>query len=176
MSTEMVSGLFDETRLQDYEELFREYYRFVYRTAYGITGRTEDAEDVLQTVFLKLLRRRSPEVQKNPRGYLYRASVNASLDILHTRQRHVLTDNLDIFEPPPGVVDTNSEEVARRQLSDAMAQLKPRTVEILILRYEHDYSDAEIARILGTSRGVIAVTLYRARAHLKKLLATSKDK
>jgi len=43
-------------------------------------------------------------------------------------------------------------------------------VEILILHYEHDYSDAQIGKLLGTSRGVIAVTLYRARARLKKLL------
>jgi RNA polymerase sigma factor (sigma-70 family) len=58
-------------------------------------------------------------------------------------------------------------------LSDALAQLNPRAVEILILRYEHDYSDAEIARILGKSRGAIALTLFRARARLKALLRTS---
>jgi DNA-directed RNA polymerase specialized sigma24 family protein len=34
----------------------------------------------------------------------------------------------------------------------------------------HDYSDAEIAKLLGTSRGTIAVSLYRSRAQLKKLL------
>jgi len=39
-----------------------------------------------------------------------------------------------------------------------------------VLRYEHDRSDADIARMLGTSRGVVAVTLYRARARLKKAL------
>jgi DNA-directed RNA polymerase specialized sigma24 family protein len=43
-------------------------------------------------------------------------------------------------------------------------------VEVLVLRYEHDYSDAEIARLLGKSRGAVALTLFRARARLKKLL------
>jgi RNA polymerase sigma factor (sigma-70 family) len=58
-----------------------------------------------------------------------------------------------------------------------MAQLNPGTVEILILRYTHNCSDAEIARMLGKSRGTIAVTLYRARTKLKKLLrATQKRK
>jgi DNA-directed RNA polymerase specialized sigma24 family protein len=37
----------------------------------------------------------------------------------------------------------------------------------------HEYSDAEIAKLLGTSRGTIAVSLYRSRAHLKKLLRAS---
>jgi DNA-directed RNA polymerase specialized sigma24 family protein len=46
-------------------------------------------------------------------------------------------------------------------------------VEMLILRYEHNYSDAEIGKLLGKSRGVIAVTLYRARARLKKLVRAS---
>jgi DNA-directed RNA polymerase specialized sigma24 family protein len=44
---------------------------------------------------------------------------------------------------------------------------------MLILRYEHDYSDAENGKLLGTSRTVIAVTLHRARARLKKLLGGS---
>jgi DNA-directed RNA polymerase specialized sigma24 family protein len=37
----------------------------------------------------------------------------------------------------------------------------------------HNYSDAAIARMLGKSRGVVAVTLYRARARLKKLIRQS---
>jgi DNA-directed RNA polymerase specialized sigma24 family protein len=41
---------------------------------------------------------------------------------------------------------------------------------VLILRYEHNYSDAEIARLLGKSRGAVALMLYRARARLKRLL------
>ena len=51
-----------------------------------------------------------------------------------------------------------------------MARLKPRALEILMLRYQRDYSDAQIAALLGTSRGVIAVTLYRIRARLRTLL------
>jgi RNA polymerase sigma factor (sigma-70 family) len=52
-----------------------------------------------------------------------------------------------------------------------MSQLHPGAVEMLVLRYEHGYSDAEIAKLLGKSRGVVAVGLYRARAKLRKLLS-----
>jgi len=41
---------------------------------------------------------------------------------------------------------------------------------MVILRYVHGYSDAEIARMLGASRGTVAVTLFRARARLRTLL------
>jgi DNA-directed RNA polymerase specialized sigma24 family protein len=40
-----------------FERLFREHHAFVYRTAYSVTGARHDAEDVLQTIFLRLLRR-----------------------------------------------------------------------------------------------------------------------
>jgi RNA polymerase sigma factor (sigma-70 family) len=56
------------------------------------------------------------------------------------------------------------------RLVNALAKLKPRALEILLLHYKHDYSDAQIAKLLGTTRGTIAVALYRIRARLRKLL------
>src|SRR5207249_8059105 len=85
MSTATVSDLISEPLAQEFEELFRAHYQLVYRTAYGITGRPEDAEDVLQTVFLRLLSRGAPpDLQKNPKGYLYRAAVNLSLTTIQS--------------------------------------------------------------------------------------------
>jgi RNA polymerase sigma-70 factor (ECF subfamily) len=171
MTTATVSDLIGEPLAQELEDLFHQHYQLVYRTAYGITGRAEDAEDVLQTVFLKLLRRgASPDIQKNPKGYLYRAAVNLSLDTIQSRKRHALSDEGNRVEAVQPALNPEPDDISRKRVSDALAQLRPRAVEILILRYEHDYSDAEIAKMLGTSRGVIAVSLYRSRARLKKLL------
>jgi RNA polymerase sigma factor (sigma-70 family) len=71
------------------------------------------------------------------------------------------------------IQEENNDDVLQKNLVQAMSQFSPRAVEMLILRYEHDYSDAEIGKLLGTSRGVIAVTMHRARARLKKLLRRS---
>jgi len=68
------------------------------------------------------------------------------------------------------VHDADAKDDLQARLVAAIAQLNPRAVEMLILRYEHDTSEAEIGRLLGTSRAVVAVTLFRARARLKKLL------
>jgi RNA polymerase sigma-70 factor (ECF subfamily) len=177
MSTATVSDLFRGPVAREFEDLFRQHYRMVYRTAYGITGRAEDAEDVLQTVFLRLLRREDKlDLGPNPAGYLYRAAVNVSLNTVEARNRHILTADAELFESRGGAVPSDLGQEARLRLSDAMAQLKPRAVEILILRYEHEYTDAEIASLLGTSRGVVAVSLYRSRARLKKLLRSSMEK
>jgi RNA polymerase sigma factor (sigma-70 family) len=58
----------------------------------------------------------------------------------------------------------------RESLREAMAKLKPKTVEILILRHVHGYTNAEIAKFLGTTRATIAVSLFRARARIRKLM------
>ena len=156
--------------VDEFDALFRAHYELVYRTAYSVTGNQPDAEDVLQTIFLRLLRRLPPDFDRNSKGYLYRAAINLSLNIVRTRKRQVPPDDLERLPAPVEPAAPGPEDATRRALLAAIAQRKPRAVEILILHYEHEYSDAQIARLLGTSRGTIAVTLYRTRARLKKLL------
>jgi RNA polymerase sigma-70 factor (ECF subfamily) len=154
-----------------FERLFREQHAFIYRTAYSVTGTRHDAEDVLQTIFLRLLRRGLPQdVQQNPKGYFHRAAVNVSLNVVRARKRQHLTADVDSLRALAPVEERNPADEMRERLISAMGGLRPRVVEMLVLRYEHDWSDADIARLLGTSRGVVAVTLFRARARLKKAL------
>jgi RNA polymerase sigma-70 factor (ECF subfamily) len=89
MQATSVLGMAGESFPQEFEALFEEHYVLVCRTAYGVTGRVEDAEDVVQTLFLRLLQReKSPELLKNPKGYLYRAAVNLSLT--HRARSHLV--------------------------------------------------------------------------------------
>src|SRR5262245_37031661 len=162
---------------QELEELFLEHCQMVHRTAYAITGHRQDAEDVLQSLFVKLLQRGvTPEVRQHPARYLHRAAVNLSLNVLRTRKRRKLVDGIDTLEIPAS--SEKREGVRERderheRLMEAMARLKPRALEILLLHYKHDYSDAQIAALLGTTRGTIAVTLFRIRARLRKLLRSA---
>jgi RNA polymerase sigma-70 factor (ECF subfamily) len=151
---------------ETFERIFREHSEFIYRTAYRVTGSVEDAEDVVQTLFVRLLRHDvPPDFEKNPKAYLYRSAVNTSLNVIRTRRRSVLTDNFDEYEMP-----AHQENEIEEQLRVAMAELNPRAAEILILRHVHGYTDAEIAKLLGTSRGTIAVSLFRTRARLRKAI------
>ena len=68
------------------ERVFETWHGMVFRTAYRITGNAADAEDVLQTVFLRLAGRdASAAVVENEESYLRRAAVNASLDVVRAR-------------------------------------------------------------------------------------------
>jgi RNA polymerase sigma-70 factor (ECF subfamily) len=148
-------------------EVFRAHYRMTYRTAYAVTGTSEDAEDVVQTIFLRLIRREfPPDLKKNPAAYLYRAAVNLSLNTIRSRKRRAAV----VAQIPTPFSESDSAEEIHRALYEAVAELSPESAHILLLRYVHDYSDREIAKLLGTSRGTIAVSLYRSRRRLRKLM------
>lgn len=163
---------------QELEELFLEHCQMVHRTAYAVTGHRHDAEDVLQSIFVKLLQRGlTPAVRQHPARYLHRAAINLSLNVLRTRKRRRLVDGIDTLEIPAAAGEEREamreRDKRHERLMEAMAGLKPRALEILLLHYTHDYSDAQIAALLGTSRGTIAVALYRIRARLRALLRSA---
>jgi RNA polymerase sigma-70 factor, ECF subfamily len=170
MSTATVPDASGVPLSEEFEQIFREHSRLIYRTAYGVTGSVEDAQDILQTIFLRLLRRDfPPHLRKNPKAYFYRAAVNLSLDVVRKRNRRVFVGEEECLTMPAPLPDSVDYEIHQR-LYEAIAELSSETAQIVILRYLHNYSDAHIAKILGTSRTAIAVRLFRARARLKKLL------
>src|SRR5215831_6030993 len=83
----------------DLERVFRENHAMVFRAAYRVTGNANDAEDVLQTVFLRMLKR-DPEAEPvgNMASFLHRSAVNAALDLVRARQ-NVRNIPLDELEP-----------------------------------------------------------------------------
>jgi len=154
MSIATVPELNRESPTPNFDDAYRQYSSMVYRTARAVTGNLEDAEDVLQTIFLRLMRQESAGVlKKNPRAYLYRAAVNLSLDLLRARQRRSFIDNdVERLGTPVAAVHSRFSDELHRQLNDALAQLSPEAAQILVLRYVHNNSDAEILVIEGEVR------------------------
>ena len=73
---------------EEVDRLFREHSRFIYRTAFRVTGNGEGAEDVLQSLFVQIVRRElPPDFNRNPKAYLYRAAVNMALNVVRSRAR-----------------------------------------------------------------------------------------
>jgi RNA polymerase sigma-70 factor (ECF subfamily) len=156
---------------KELDQVFREHYELVYRTAYGVTASPQDAEDVLQTIFLRLACRKfPPDLTTNPKAYLYRAAVNVSLNTVRKRKRDVFTAEAERFVVAKDTREAESLEALHRRLYEAIAELDSEVAQLLILRYVHNYSDSAIASLLGKSRSVIAVRLYRARARLRRLM------
>jgi RNA polymerase sigma-70 factor (ECF subfamily) len=176
MSTVKLSGVTKAPLTEQLDQIFREHHQLVYRTAYGVTGSREDAQDVVQTIFLRLLRRTCPpDLHRNPKAYLYRAAVNLSLNTVRLRRRHLHANDAERFEDFADTSESDSAEELHQRLYEAIAELDPEAAHTLILRYVHNYRISEIAALLGKSRSVIAVRLFRSRAQLKRLIHASQE-
>ena len=133
----------------DFDAVFREVAPMIFRTARMVTGSPDDAEDIVQTIFLRLLRGRySSKLQGNPRGYLHQAAVNLSLDVLRRRRRRTFIHDVDTLAAPEPA--GSGDRLEHQQLDAALAELEPDAVHILTLRYVHGYKLTEIAGLLGT--------------------------
>ena len=156
------------------ENLFRAHHDRVFRTAHRITGSSADAEDVLQTIFLRLAtRRENYDLSENPGAYLSRAAVNASLDLMRSRTR---AKSVGLEDANAGAIESHarnpeaqhSDRELQKLIREAVARLGTTAAEMFVLRYYEGYENHEIAKLLGTSHLVVGVVLHRARTRLRK--------
>ena len=156
------------------ETLFQTHHARVFRTAQRITGSAADAEDVLQNVFLRLIKgQEAYDLSKNPEAYLSRAAINASLDLLRSRTRSK-SIGLDEADADALAGRSRSPEAlhADRELQalvrEAVSRLGKTAGEMFVLRYYEGLDNKEIAVVMETSPLVVGVVLHRARTKLRK--------
>jgi len=154
------------------DRVFQAHHGLVFRTAYRVTGNAGDAEDVLQTVFLRMLRRGpGADPLENVESYLRRAAINAALDVIRSRQADQTVplpeDSSDLMPTTPAQADVSG---LRQGLSRAMSHLKPMQAEIFALRFLEGLSNRQIAETLGISQVRVAVIVHRTRLQLRKEL------
>jgi RNA polymerase sigma-70 factor (ECF subfamily) len=156
------------------ETLFQAHHGRVFRTAQRITGSAADAEDVLQTIFLRLVKGQDDyDWSRNPEAYLSRAAINASLDLLRSRARSKAValdegevDSIAGTYRSPEVVHADRE--LQRLVRQAVSRLGKTAGEMFVLRYYEGFDNKEIAVHLNTSPLVVGVVLHRARTKLRK--------
>jgi RNA polymerase sigma-70 factor (ECF subfamily) len=158
----------------DLERIFTDNHAMVFRAAYRITGNAGDAEDALQTVFLRMLKRDpAADPVDNIPSFLHRAAVNAALDLMRAR-RNIRNVPLDELEPVLAESAHRSPERAqssgeiRDWLRGALARLNPRIAQMFVLRFFEGKENPEIARLLDTTPGTVAVTISRTRNRLQE--------
>ena len=161
---EMYAQLSVMTPGAEFTQLYEQHYAMVYRTALRITGNSADAEDVLQTVFLRVLNRgdrlNSPELRP---AYFRRASANAAVDLLRRRVSRA-ESQLDDAEPAAAV---ESQPLLKERLRRAIASLEHDDAVLFLLRYVEGLSNGELAEIFELERSSIAVRLHRIRQALQ---------
>ena len=156
------------------EDLFQAHHGRVFRTAQRITGSAADAEDVLQTVFLRLVKGQDDyDLSRNPEAYLSRAAINASLDLLRSRSRSKLValDDVNTEALASGFRNpelAHADKELQTLVRQAVSRLGKTAGEMFVLRYYEGFDNKEIAALLNTSPLVVGVVLHRARTKLRK--------
>ena len=145
----------------DFLSLFDQYHDMVYRLALSYTRSPQDAEDLVQTVFLKLLDGKLLPDPGKERAWLIQVTVNACKDLLRSAWRK-RTSPLDETIP-----FTHPEE---GDLFTAVMALPEKYRVAIHLHYYEGYTFAEIARFLHTSSSAVSMRLHRARKLLRSSL------
>lgn len=140
------------------------YTRNMYRLAFSYCRNREDAEDVVQEVFLKLLRQKSEFLDEQKlRSWLLKVTVNACMDLLRSPWRGRCCALKEATEPTV-LMQEESE------LMLAVLNLPAKYRGVIHLYYYEDYSITEIAGILNVSESAVRMRLMRARQKLKEQL------
>ena len=148
-----------EERWRELAALAEQYAGMLYRLAYARTGSRADAEDVMQEVFVRLLRAR-PEFrdEEHAKAWLLRVGARCAADVLRApwrRREGPLDDGLPAPEP--------------------VLALPAQYRMAVHLYYYEELSVAEIAAVLGKSEGAVKSRLFRARALLRRYLKEDGD-
>jgi RNA polymerase sigma-70 factor (ECF subfamily) len=153
--------------------LFEESYDRVYRYAYLRTGSVHDAEDIASTVFADAVKNiRNFQYRGTPiEAWLFRIAHNVTVDVLKRRTRSA-GPSLDAPETERHAVakDDTAASDDWRDVSKAMAGLRPEHQEVLTLRIIQDQSVEQVARTLGKSEGAVKMMQMRALQALRKKL------
>lgn len=160
--------------LAAFEELYRAQSPRLYAVAYRMLGHAEDAEDMLQEIFLLAFRKLPTYKGDSSLGtWLYRLGVNACLDRLRSKARRndQQTDWLDGELPPVGATtDTGGSVVHRLDLERALRNLPAGCRAAFLLHDVEGFEHREIASMLGIAEGTSKSQVHKARLRLRGLL------
>ena len=149
-----------------FSALYDRYATDVLRVSYYYLGNRQQAEDVTQEVFIKLLTAQPALIEGKEKAWLLKVVLNKCRDIWKGSwyKRVVLGHPAFELFPAPEETDRIVEEQA---LAKAVNQLPPEFKEVILLYYYQGYSTSEIADLLQLAEGTVSSRLSRARSRLK---------
>jgi RNA polymerase sigma-70 factor, ECF subfamily len=150
-----------------FDDLVARFQAMVYRTAWRMLGDAAEAEDVSQEVFLKLHARLGEfEAAENLSGWLYRVTVNQSLDRIRRRRPVEDADVLISAEASPESAAIRRQQLDR--LARLLQRLSPQERAAIVLRDLEGVHSREVAAILNVSEETVRSAIFRAKEKLRQ--------
>jgi RNA polymerase sigma-70 factor (ECF subfamily) len=161
--------------------LVERHSRSLFRLAFRMTGNEQDAEDIVQDTFLRAYRRIGKFDERASFGtWLYRITVNCSLDLVRARKRRSeqsgpanpeMDDpmqSLPALSPTPDRMAMSGE--ARQRIAEAMEELSASERTAFVLRHYEGLCIDEVSRVLGCRPGAARHCVFRAVQKLRRAL------
>lgn len=144
------------------ENILQKYADTVYRIAFARTKNAHDAEDILQEVFMRFIRRAPVfENEEHEKAWFIRVAVNCSKTLLASPWRNRVSEEK---------TDTPFFDTEKSEVWYAVASLPEKMRVVIHLFYYEDMSVAEISAATGKSIPSVKTTLHRGRQKLKEIL------
>ncbi len=165
---------------QAWESLLKVHSRKVYSLCYRFTGRTAEAEDLTQEIFIKIFQtlKSYDQAQGTFTTWLTRVARNHLVDHYRRTKRDRATSSLDDEESKvteqassePGPTAGVESREQRELIQEGLNKLSPDLREAVILRDLHDLDYDEIARVLAVPQGTVKSRINRGRLELARVL------
>lgn len=155
------------------ESLVRDHSRLVFKIAYGAVRNVHDAEDIVQEVFLRVLRNRGQLAQlADPRAWLARITLNVITDRRRRHRPAEIFENVgELGSPAPSperaVERQQMSQVVERMIASLPAELRGP----LVLSAIEEMAGVQVAEVLGIPQAAVRARVFRARQILKEKLA-----
>jgi RNA polymerase sigma-70 factor (ECF subfamily) len=158
----------------EYRRAFSEHKDAVYRFAWRMTGSAGASEDIVQEVFLALLRQpaRFDAARGGMRSFLLGIARNVALKRWREEHRWAALDDEQFIAEPTDLVQ--GERAA--SVGAAVQELPPLQREVLVMAEYEGMTLEEIARAVEAEVGTVKGRLHRARENLRRMLAPLKSK
>jgi len=157
-----------------FDTIVQRYEQRVYAIALRMTGNVEDARDAMQDVFLSALRAlRSFRGDAQLSTWFHRVAVNASLDMLRKRKRHVAEPIEEAGERPSdevGPEDAAARAARAAEVQRALLHVSADHRAVLVLHDLQDLDYAQTGAALDIPVGTVKSRLHRARIEMAALL------
>lgn len=156
---------------REFKQRFLPHYRLLYRVAYQLTGNAQDAEDLLQDLYLKLWQKRD-DLPDEAMNAAYLVTMIRNLFIDQRRLKH-LDDSAELKndDGPPNEQSLDRQIDAKdeaQQMEGLISQLPERDAKIIQMHILEDRSYEEIERDTGLSQGNIRIIVMRTKKKLKR--------
>ncbi len=166
---------YTEEKKEKFETLYNKYKHLLFKYSYDILKDTQLAEDAVQESFVKIFKNlhKLNEDSTKTTNFVITIVKNISITMYNKKNKHNLVlfdDTEDTIEDETKLEEDTIASLNYDYLIEIIGELKEELKQPFLLRYVNEYSDEEIAQILGISKNNVCVRINRAKNKLKKLL------